>query len=71
MTERVGMGDNGGTSAAQSEMEAYNWTMFVDLVQLAFRKGKLAEEAMWKAVVLITKGKTDYRGIGFLEVTKL
>ena len=62
------MGDNGGTSAAQSEKEAYNWTMVVDLVQLAFREGKLAEEATWQAVVLIPKGKTDYRGIGLMEV---
>ena len=62
------MTENGGTSATQSDTEADNWTMVVDLVQLAFRKGKLAEEAMWKAVVLITKGKTDYRGISFVEV---
>ena len=40
-TERVGMRDNGGTSAAQSETEAYNWTMVVDFFQLAFREVKL------------------------------
>ena len=28
----------------------------------------LAEEAMWQAVVLITKGKKDYWGIGLVEV---
>ena len=42
--------------------------MDVDLVQPAFREVKLAEEATWKAVVLIPKGKTDCRGIGFVEV---
>ena len=47
---------------------ADNWTRSVDLVQTAFREGELAEEATWKAVVLIPKGKKDYRGIGLLEV---
>ena len=40
----------------------------MDLVQMAFREVKLAEEAMWQAVVLIPKGKRDYRGIGLVEV---
>ena len=29
---------------------------------------QVAEEATWQAVVLITKGKNDYRGIGLVEV---
>ena len=64
------MMDNGETSAAQSETEteADNWTMVVDLVQSAFREGTLVEEATWQAVVLIPKGETDYRGIGPMEV---
>ena len=53
------MRENGGTSLAYSETGADNWTMVVDLFQLAFQEGRLAEEAMWKAVVLIPKGKTD------------
>ena len=40
----------------------------MDLFQLAFREGNLAEEAMWQAVVLIPKGKKDHRGIGLVEV---
>ena len=40
----------------------------MDLVQAAFREGNLAEEATWQAVVLIPKGKNDYRGIGLVEV---
>ena len=38
------------------------------LVQAAFREGKLADEAMWQVVVLIPRGKKDYRGIGLVEV---
>ena len=45
-----------------------NWARFVELVQTAFWDGDLAEEATWKAVVLIPKGKGDYQGIGLVEV---
>ena len=40
----------------------------MELVQTVFRDGDLAEEATWQAVVLIPKGKKDYRGIGLVEV---
>ena len=40
----------------------------MELVQEAFQKGKIAEEATWQAVVLIPKGKNDYRSIGLVEV---
>ena len=33
-----------------------------------FDEGKLAEEATWQALVLIPKGKKDYRGIGLVEL---
>ena len=62
------MTENGDTSAAQTETETDNWTRVVDLVQSALREGELAEEATWKAVVLISKGKKDYWGIGLVEV---
>ena len=42
--------------------------MVVELVQSVFREGKVAEEDTWQAVVLIPKGKTDYWGIGLVEV---
>ena len=45
-----------------------HWERLVDLIQTAFWEGDLAEEAMWQAVVLIPKGKKDYRGIGLVEV---
>ena len=66
--ERAGMAENGETSASQAETEADNWMVFVDLVQSSFRVGKLAKEATWQALVMIPKGKTDYRGIGLVEV---
>ena len=40
----------------------------VELEQTEFRDGNLSEEATWQAVVLIPKGKGDYRGIGLVEV---
>ena len=40
----------------------------MDLVQAAFQEGKPAEEATRQAIVLIPKGKKDYRGIGLVEV---
>ena len=41
----------------------------VEMTQTAFRDGKLAEEAAWQTVVLIPKGKGDFRVIGLVEVT--
>ena len=40
----------------------------MELVQTSFRDRDLAEEATWQAVVLVPKGKGDYRGIGLVEV---
>ena len=40
----------------------------MELIQTAFREGYLAEEDTWQAVVLIPKGKKEYRGIGLVEV---
>ena len=45
-----------------------HWERLVDLIQTAFREGDLAEEATWQAVLLIPKGKKDYRGIGLVQV---
>ena len=63
--------ENKGTTDFQTSMEptaAANWAMLVELVHTAFREGELTEEATWQAVVLITKGKKYYRGIGLVEV---
>ena len=40
----------------------------VELVQLAFRYGFIAEKAVWQAVFLIPKGGGDYHGIGLVDV---
>ena len=55
--ERVGTKENRGETVHPETEEADNWEIVVDLVQSAFREGKLVEEAMWQVVVLITKGK--------------
>ena len=60
--------ETGGPEDTSTQEGADNWTRFVDLVQLALREGKLAEEVMWQAVVLIPKGEKDFRGIGLVEV---
>ena len=60
-------GGGGGEQERRTEAEGH-WERFVELMQTAFRDGELAEEATWQAVVLIPKGKGDYRGIGLVEV---
>ena len=40
----------------------------LELFQLAFQDGVIAEEAAWQAVVLILKGVGDYRDIGLVEL---
>ena len=65
------MMENKGTTAFHTSMEptkAANSDMVVDLIQTEFREGKLVEEAIWQAVVLIPKGNKDYQSIGLMEV---
>ena len=45
-----------------------HWEKVMTLVRADFREGRLAEEASWQAVVLISKGREYYRGIGLVEV---
>ena len=44
------------------------WEKVLELFQLAFQDGVIAEEAAWQAVVLILKGVGDYYGIGLMEL---
>ena len=62
-------GNREGDKETQTEAEGH-WGRVVEIVQTAFREGEMAEEATWRAVVLIPKGKGDYRGIGrgFTEI---
>ena len=55
-------------SRENTPVEASNWDRVVDLIQTASREGQLTEEAMWKVVVLITKGKKDYCVIRLVEL---
>ena len=66
--KRLRLRRRGGAEDTAAQEGAENWTRVVDLVQAAFREGMLAEEAMWQALVLIPRGKKDYRGIGLVEV---
>ena len=45
------------------------WGKVVEITQTAFREGKLVEEAMCQTILLISKVKREYRGIGLVEVT--
>ena len=54
-------GEKEGGGREDTQEGAENWARVVELVQTDFRDGDLAEEATWQAVVLIPKGKKDYR----------
>ena len=61
--------DNTSSPKTATEEEGEElWGKVVDLTQTDFRDGTLAEEATWQTMVLITKGKGEFRGIGLVEV---
>ena len=67
---RAKQAEETGEEKTEAEEEGGNlWGKLVELIQMAFRKGEMAEEATWQTMVLISKGKEDYIGIGFVEVT--
>ena len=66
---RGGMAEEQGETKTATEEEGEDlWGKVVELTQTAFREGNLAEEAMWQTVVMIPKGKWEFRGIGLVEV---
>ena len=65
--KRIKDGGDREDDMAPTEAEGH-WGRMVEIIQKAFREGELAEESTWQAVVLIPKGKGDYRGIGLVEV---
>ena len=68
--KRGKMAEEKGEEKTETEEEGGElWGKVVEITQTAFREGKLAEEAMWQTVVLIPKGKREYRGIGLVDVT--
>ena len=52
-----GVRDGGGGTDTEKEMT--QWDKVVELAREDFGEGRLAEECMWQAVVLIPKGKED------------
>ena len=68
--KRGGVAEEKGKKKTEAEEEGEEmWGKVVEMTQTAFREGKLAEEAAWQTVVLIPKGKGEFRGIGLVEVT--
>ena len=47
-----------------------HWRKVVELIQAAFWEILMAKEYMFRAMVLITMGGGDYRGIGLVEVVR-
>ena len=63
------MAEEKGKAKTATEEEGEDlWGKVVELTQTAFRDGNLAEEATWQTVILIPKGKGEFRGIGLVEV---
>ena len=46
-----------GEGKTEGEEGVPHWENLVELIQMAYWGGELAEEAMWKAVVMIPKGR--------------
>ena len=51
----------------EKEPDTKTWEKVASVIQVAFRKGYIPEALMWITIVLITKGKGKYIGIGLLE----
>ena len=68
--KRGGLAEEKGEEKTEAEEEGEElWGKVVEMTETAFREGNLAEEATWQTVVLIPKGKGEFRGIGLVEVT--
>ena len=63
---KAGGRERGGVM--EGEEVGPHWKNLVEIIQTAFWEGALAEEATWKAVVMIPKGRQEYQGIGLVEV---
>ena len=69
-SKRGQMAEEKGEEKTEAKEEGgYQWGKVVEITQTAFWEGKLAEEATWQTMVLVPKGKKEYRGIGLVEVT--
>ena len=52
----------------EKDPEERRWEPVDRLVKVMFRDGTIPEEISWKTMVLLPKGKGEYRGIGIVEV---
>ena len=43
------------------------WDKVVSVIQVAFREVYIPEALMWTTMVMIPKGKVEYRSIGLVE----
>ncbi len=57
----------GGPRCAGSRGSGGNWRLFVRLLQVVWRTGRIPQKLLWTIVVLWPKVGGDYRGIGLLE----
>ena len=68
--KRGELAEEKGKEKTEAEEEGGElWGKVVEITQTEFWEGKLVEEATWQTVVLIPKGKREYRGIGLVDVT--
>ena len=51
----------------EKEPDTERWEKVVSFIQVALREGYITEALMWTTMVLIPKGKWQYRGIGLVE----
>ena len=66
-SKRGGGAEDKGKKKTETEEEGEEmWEKVVEMTQTAFREGKLAEESAWQTVVMIPKGKGEFRGIGLV-----
>ena len=57
------MSEEKGEEKTEAEEEGGDlWRKVVEIMQTAFREGKLAEESTWQTVVLLPKGKRGMKG---------
>ena len=52
----------------EKDLYGRRWELVARLVQVMFRDGKVTEDIAWAKMVLVLKGKGEYRDIGLVEV---
>ena len=51
----------------EKDLDTKKWDKVISVVQVEFWEGYMLEALIWTTMVLIPKGKGDYRGIGLVE----